>query len=81
MKKILITGAAGFIGSNLAKQLLAGGMQVIGIDNLSHGLLRNLISIKKNRNFQFVKSDCRNAQTVKSLIKKVDLAEIGRAHV
>jgi len=74
MKKILITGAAGFIGSNLAKQLLAGGMQVIGIDNLSHGLLRNLISIKKNRNFQFVKSDCRNAQTVKSLIKKVDLA-------
>ncbi|MDE2018750.1 MAG: NAD-dependent epimerase/dehydratase family protein [Patescibacteria group bacterium] len=38
MKKILITGIAGFIGSNLADRLVAAGYEVIGIDNLAYGL-------------------------------------------
>jgi UDP-glucose 4-epimerase len=38
MKKILITGVAGFIGSNLADRLLKEGYEVIGIDNLSYGI-------------------------------------------
>lgn len=38
MSKILITGIAGFIGSNLAVRLLAEGHEVVGIDDLSHGL-------------------------------------------
>ena len=39
MKKILITGVAGFIGSNLADKLLKnGGYEIIGIDNLSYGV-------------------------------------------
>jgi len=40
--KILITGVAGFIGSNLASRLLREGYQVIGIDNLAYGLRENV---------------------------------------
>ena len=41
MKRILITGVAGFIGSNLAERLLAERLRVEGIDDLSHGFRRN----------------------------------------
>ncbi len=41
-RKVLITGVAGFIGSNLAARLLAEGYQVLGIDNLSYGLQENV---------------------------------------
>ncbi|HSX13988.1 MAG TPA: NAD-dependent epimerase/dehydratase family protein [Chlamydiales bacterium] len=44
MKRILITGVAGFIGSNLAKRLLSEGYQVIGIDNLSAGVIEQVPS-------------------------------------
>ena len=42
--KILITGVAGFIGSNLAERLLKEGYKVIGIDNLSYGVLEQVPS-------------------------------------
>ena len=41
-KRILVTGAAGFIGSNLTDSLLEKGAEVIGIDNLFNGRLENL---------------------------------------
>jgi len=41
-EKILITGVAGFIGSNLASRLLAEGYEVLGIDNLAYGLRENV---------------------------------------
>jgi hypothetical protein len=40
--RVLVTGAAGFIGSNLTDRLLADGHQVIGVDNLSSGMIANL---------------------------------------
>ena len=40
--RILVTGVAGFIGSNLAFRLLREGHEVIGIDNLSYGLKENI---------------------------------------
>ena len=43
-KNILITGVAGFIGSNLADYLLKKGYKVIGIDDLSYGLLEQVPS-------------------------------------
>jgi UDP-glucose 4-epimerase len=58
--KILITGVAGFIGSNLAKKLIEGGEKVIGIDNLSYGFMRNLDDIIKHPNFTFILGDIAN---------------------
>lgn len=54
---VLITGVAGFIGSNLAVELIQQGHRVIGIDNLSQGSLLNLEPIIKNSNFYFINGD------------------------
>jgi UDP-glucose 4-epimerase len=55
--KILITGACGFIGSNLARILLKNGQQVIGIDNLTRGSLKNIDDIYSHPMFKFVQVD------------------------
>lgn len=55
--KVLITGSAGFIGSNLAEALLRRGHEVIGIDDFSYGERRNIESLKSNEHFKFIKSD------------------------
>lgn len=54
---VLITGISGFIGSNLARDLLKRGFDVWGIDNLSAGLEKNLVALKTNRNFHFYEVD------------------------
>ncbi len=59
-KTVLITGAAGFIGSNLTDALLARGHRVIGFDNLSHGLESNLEQACRNPRFSFYKADVRD---------------------
>ena len=46
--KVLVTGAAGFIGSALSISLLDRGDEVVGIDNLSTGSLKNLSSVEKS---------------------------------
>lgn len=69
--KILITGAAGFIGSNLAKGLLAKGHEIIGIDNLSYGFQRNIEEIKDHKNFTFIMGDIANPLILNDI--KVDL--------
>jgi len=58
-QRIVITGAAGFIGSHLAETLLDRGYAVIGIDNLLTGDTSN-ISQLANRDFQFIKHDVTN---------------------
>jgi UDP-glucose 4-epimerase len=63
--KILITGVAGFIGSNLAIKLIAEGYKVTGIDNLSYGSLKNLDKISKNNNFNFIFGDICNPLLLK----------------
>ena len=65
--KILITGVAGFIGSNLAMKLIEAGEEVIGIDNLSHGYMRNLDSIIKNPKFTFILGDIANPLLLKDV--------------
>ena len=47
IKNILVTGAAGFIGSHLVDQLLNDGYTVVGLDNLHNGKLENIKRIKK----------------------------------
>ena len=55
--RILITGAAGFLGSHLADRLLAEGHDVIGMDNLITGSRDNIAHLAENRRFQFVLHD------------------------
>ncbi len=64
---IIITGAAGFIGSNLAMSLLKKGHKVTGIDNLSYGSLENISSIVNNRNFVFIEADLKNASVLEQI--------------
>ena len=46
MRRALVTGAAGFIGSNLVKRLLAEGWDVVGVDDLSSGHLELLDGVR-----------------------------------
>lgn len=57
MKRALVTGAAGFVGSHLVDRLIYEGYQVTGLDNLVTGKLDNLILAKKSENFTFVQCD------------------------
>jgi UDP-glucose 4-epimerase len=60
--RILITGAAGFIGSNLIKRLLAQGNEVVGIDNLFLGKIKFIESHINNKNFKFINLDILNSK-------------------
>ena len=60
MKKVLVTGGAGFIGSHLCDFLLKKGMVVYCIDNLITGSKENIFNLLKNRNFIFKKLDIIN---------------------
>lgn len=55
--KFLVTGAAGFIGSNLCEKLIEQGFEVCGLDNLSQGNLKNLSEILNNKRFRFMHFD------------------------
>jgi UDP-glucuronate decarboxylase len=57
--RILLTGAAGFLGSHLTATLLERDYQVIGLDDLSTGSKRNLLRFESNSNFEFVNQDVR----------------------
>lgn len=67
MKKVLVTGAAGFLGSHLVDALLGAGHQVVAVDNLSQGSLRNLELAQKDPNFQFHKLDVCDLDTLRNV--------------
>jgi len=74
MKKVLITGVAGMIGSHLLDKLLeTKKYRVIGIDNLSFGKLDNIGHNLNNRNFNFYQIDVLDFDTLKILGKDIDL--------
>ena len=58
-QRVVITGAAGFIGSHLAETLLDRGYAVIGMDNLLTGDIANIAHLR-NRDFEFIKHDVTN---------------------
>ena len=57
MKRVLITGAAGFLGSHLCDRFIKEGMYVIAMDNLVTGDLRNIEHLRSNPNFEFIHHD------------------------
>ena len=69
----MVTGAAGFIGSNLTDHLLKLGAKVIGIDNLFNGRLENLGDAMKNKNFQFHKGDIRDLNFLLDVFEDTDI--------
>lgn len=77
-KKWLITGVAGFIGSNLLEQLLKLDQDVVGLDNLSTGYLSNLelvkelVSNEQWKRFKFIEGDIRNLDDCLIACEKVD---------
>lgn len=71
--KILVTGAAGFIGSHTVDQLLAEGHEVLGIDNLALGSVSNLDEAKKNSNFSFKEVDVTDKQVIAGLDNDFDV--------
>lgn len=68
MKKVLITGVAGFVGSHLTDRCLDEGWSVLGIDDLSSGLQENLNKALSSKQFKFLKTDLFKS----SAVKKVD---------
>tara|TARA_B100001059_G_C17729569_1_gene525443 strand:- start:44 stop:1021 length:978 start_codon:yes stop_codon:yes gene_type:complete len=71
--KILITGGAGFIGSNLVEKLIQNKHYVIVIDNLETGSQKNIKKYFKNKNFKFIKGDFANVQILNRLSIKFDV--------
>ena len=63
-KSVLVTGAAGFIGSHLCERFIEAGHQVWGIDNLSRGLESNLEAIRKHPNFTLILGDAGNIKLI-----------------
>lgn len=72
-KKILVTGVAGFLGSNLLNKLLSEGHNVFGIDNLSMGSLENIRTNLNHKNFVFLKSDILQQSTFETLDADFDV--------
>ena len=70
MKKILVTGGAGYIGSILVRQLLEKGYNVRVIDSLKWGG-ESLHDVMNNKNFEFFKGDIRNRKDVKVALEGV----------
>ena len=68
----LVTGGAGFIGSNIVKELLKRGEQVRVLDNFATGKRENLFEFRNNKNFELVEGDLRSFHIVRSAVKDVD---------
>lgn len=70
--KAIVTGGCGFIGSHMVDRLVAEGLDVIVIDNLSSGSVRNIEQHKNNPKVQFVQADISNNALIESHFKNVD---------
>ena len=75
--KILITGAAGFIGFHLCKEFILKGHEVVGVDNINDyydsSLKYSRISQIPAKNFSFIKADISSAKDLESIFKEHDI--------
>ena len=71
-KKITVTGAAGFIGSNLCEALLEKGNEVVALDNFATGKKENIEHLLEHPKFHFIQGDIRNIDDCKKAVAGVD---------
>jgi len=71
-QKILVTGGAGFIGSNLSEALIAAGHHVTVLDNFSTGKMENLENLLSHPNFKLITGDIRNLENCKQSVEGID---------
>ncbi|WP_439553434.1 SDR family oxidoreductase [Flavobacterium macrobrachii] len=71
-QSILITGGAGFIGSNLCEYFLSKGYKVTCLDNFSTGHKYNIEPFLQDQNFKFIEGDIRNLDTCKEALSGID---------
>lgn len=72
-ERVLVTGAAGFIGSNLVEDLLNNNNVVVGLDNLSTGFLKNLEHMLDHPNFTFIEGDIRDLSVCKNVCNNINI--------
>ena len=70
--KYLVTGGAGFIGSNIVSELLKDGQQVVVLDNFATGKRENILPLMKDPNMTMIEGDLRSFHIVRSAVKGVD---------
>ena len=70
--RILVTGGAGFIGSNLVKTLLESGNEVVALDNFITGKRENISAFSNCKNFYFIEGDIRDADLCRKAVDGID---------
>ena len=71
-KKVLVTGGAGFIGSNLCEALLEKQNKVVCLDNFATGKRENIAGLLNNGNFTLIEGDIRNLEDCLKASQGVD---------
>lgn len=71
-QKVLITGGAGFIGSNLVESMLNAGNYVVCLDNFSNGKRENLKGFMDNKDFKLIEGDIRNYSDCEKAVSGID---------
>ncbi|MCX6325442.1 MAG: SDR family oxidoreductase [Bacteroidia bacterium] len=72
-RRVLVTGGAGFIGSNLIESLLDAGNQVVCLDNFSTGKRENLKDFANNPHFNLIEGDIRNYGDCEKAVKNIEI--------
>ncbi len=76
MESVLVTGGAGFIGSNISEALLLRGYRVVVLDDLSTGKMENVLEIQESDNMKFIHGSILDGGLLRSIIKSENISLI-----